>query len=56
MRELVLTVLIVVASHGPVQTLEAPTMPPSTYPSDGAFCGFMSLCTPKAAAPRKPAG
>ena len=53
MRELVLAVLIIVASHSSVEALEAPTMPPSTYPADGMFCGFMTLCTPKAT-PRKP--
>ena len=51
MREIVLAALIVVASQVPAVALEMPTMPPSTYPESGTFCGFLQPCTPKATRP-----
>ena len=56
MRDLVLALLIVVASQSPAPA--GPVMPnvPSTYPAPGVFCGMMTLCTPKATqpVPRRP--
>ncbi|WP_299042854.1 hypothetical protein [uncultured Tateyamaria sp.] len=52
MRELALTLAIVVASFGQAQAQTMPAEVPSTYPEDGMFCGFMKLCAPKAAVPR----
>lgn len=50
MRPLIITVLIVFANLAQVAAQTIPTMPPSTYPEPGTFCGFLTLC-PKAAAP-----
>ncbi|MEO1779791.1 MAG: hypothetical protein AAFU63_13490 [Pseudomonadota bacterium] len=49
MREFALALLIVVASLSVARASTVPTMPPSTYPVDGTFCGVLTLCTPKAA-------
>ena len=51
MRALILTVLIVFANavQAPAQTM--PTMPPSTYPEAGIFCGLLKLC-PTAVVPK----
>lgn len=52
MRSLLLAILILAANLTPVAAQTMPTMPPSTYPEPGTFCGFVSLC-PKAAAPKE---
>ena len=50
MRSLILTVLIVFATLTEVTAQPMPTLPPSTYPEAGTFCGFLTLC-PKAVVP-----
>lgn len=44
MRTIVLTVMIAVASPTLVVAQSMPTMPPSTYPETGTFCGLLTLC------------
>ncbi|MVO14688.1 hypothetical protein [Parasedimentitalea huanghaiensis] len=49
MRAVILTLLILFANAA--QT-PAQTMPPSTYPEAGTFCGFLKLC-PKVTTPKQ---
>ena len=51
MRALILTVLMFFANPAQIQAQTMPTMPPSTYPETGTFCGLLKLC-PKAATPK----
>ena len=44
MRALVLTVLIVFANVAQAPAQTTPTMPPSTFPETGTFCGPLQLC------------
>ena len=52
MRDLALALLIAVASYTPVAAQSMPTLPPVVYPTAGTFCGVMTLCQPKATAPK----
>ncbi|WP_415402179.1 hypothetical protein [Tateyamaria sp. SN3-11] len=45
MRPFLLAVLIVFASLAQVSAQNAPTMPPSTYPDAGSFCGLFKPCS-----------
>ena len=51
MKEIALTILIAVALESPAQAQTVPSMPTLSYPEQGVFCGFMTMCTPKAVAP-----
>lgn len=51
MRPLILALLIAVAQFTPAAAGTMPTLPPSTYPEPGTFCGLFTLC-PKTAAPK----
>ncbi len=44
MRRLTLTIALIAAI--PVQSfaLQTPSSVPTSYPEDGAFCGFLTLC------------
>ncbi len=53
MKEIALTILIAVALQSPAQAQTVPSMPTLSYPEQGVFCGFMTMCTPKAVAPTK---
>ena len=48
MRSILLATLIVVAGLAQVSAQGLPTFPTATYPADGTFCGFMTLCEGKA--------
>ncbi len=48
MRSIILAGLIVFASQMQATAQTTLTMPPSTYPEQGAFCGFLTPCTSKA--------
>ncbi len=51
MRALILTVLIFFANPAQIQAQTMQTMPPSTYPETGIFCGLLKLCS-KTATPK----
>lgn len=44
MRALIFSVAIATASATAVMSQTIATMPPSTYPETGVFCGFLRLC------------
>ncbi|WP_299687419.1 hypothetical protein [uncultured Tateyamaria sp.] len=52
MRDLALALLIAIASYTPVAAQSMPTLPPVVFPTAGTFCGVMTLCQPKATAPK----
>ncbi len=51
MRALILTLLLFFANPAQVLAQTNPTMPPSTFPETGTFCGLLKLC-PKATTPK----
>jgi hypothetical protein len=44
MRPYLLAALITFASVSLVAAQTIPTIPPTTYPEPGTFCGFLKLC------------
>jgi len=46
MRSLSATLFVLSVSFTYVHAQTMPTMPPSTYPQAGTFCGLFELCPP----------